>query len=274
MERNPKQIGMEICKSKEVFMNDVLALLSSMSSIKNSQKINHPIHNSEVLKAIMENAAGVFFIVNFQKEGYVYVSPNIKKLLGINPEDFYSGGLKFALTLFPLEHHQIFSTEIYPSIVKYCDEFSNENLMDLRFSYTTFIKSDTGVLINMLHQLSIIEKDEQGKPLLGLKFLFDINAIKKNTHVDFEVAKFCKTNNSYQVLISNTFLCKNKDHILTKRETEILKLISEGRSSKQISETMFISRYTVDNHRKNMLRKMNVVNTTQMLKNATNENLI
>jgi len=266
---------MEKCKSKEEFIKDVLALFSSISPIENNQKRNHPIHESKVLETVMQNAAAIIFIIDFQKKEYVYVSPNIKKLLGLNCEDFYNGGIDYGLSLFPLEHQKIFLTEIYPCMLTYCDEFSNKNqLMDLRFSYTTLIKSTTGVLTNMLHQLSIIEKDEHGKPLLALKFLFDINAIKKNMHVDFEVAKFCKINESFQVLASKTFICKNKDQILTKRETEILKLISEGRSSKQISETMFISRYTVDNHRKNMLRKMNVVNTTLMLKNATNENLI
>jgi len=45
------------------------------------------------------------------------------------------------------------------------------------------------------------------------------------------------------------------DHHLTKREFEIIKLISEGHSSEQIAEKLFISKHTVDTHRRNILHK-------------------
>jgi DNA-binding CsgD family transcriptional regulator len=42
---------------------------------------------------------------------------------------------------------------------------------------------------------------------------------------------------------------------LTNREKEILSCIAEGLSSKQIAGKLFISEFTVANHRKNMLAK-------------------
>ena len=45
---------------------------------------------------------------------------------------------------------------------------------------------------------------------------------------------------------------------LTRREKEIRFLISEGLSSKQVAERLFISEYTVANHRKNILKKKGV----------------
>lgn len=47
----------------------------------------------------------------------------------------------------------------------------------------------------------------------------------------------------------------NMDHNLTNREFEIIKLIAEGHSSEQIAEKLFISKYTVDTHRRNILHK-------------------
>ena len=50
-----------------------------------------------------------------------------------------------------------------------------------------------------------------------------------------------------------------------KRETEILSLIACGYDSKNISDKLFISINTVNNHRQNILRKTKTENTTQAL---------
>jgi len=52
---------------------------------------------------------------------------------------------------------------------------------------------------------------------------------------------------------------------LTGRETEILRYLAEGHSSKQIASVLFISKGTVDNHRKNLLKKMNAKSTGQIV---------
>jgi len=61
---------------------------------------------------------------------------------------------------------------------------------------------------------------------------------------------------------------------LTKRETEILKLICEGLSSKNISEKLFISINTVETHRKRILSKLNVRNSVGIVKYALENNMI
>lgn len=53
--------------------------------------------------------------------------------------------------------------------------------------------------------------------------------------------------------------------MITPKEKEILQLISEGFSSKQIAERLSISFYTVQTHRKNMLAKMGVKNTPELI---------
>lgn len=61
---------------------------------------------------------------------------------------------------------------------------------------------------------------------------------------------------------------------LTKRELEILKLIAEEKSNKEIAEALFISNRTVDAHRRNMLEKLQVKNTAGLVKHATRIGLI
>ncbi|QCJ44091.1 response regulator transcription factor [Bacillus sp. S3] len=51
---------------------------------------------------------------------------------------------------------------------------------------------------------------------------------------------------------------------LTPREKEILLLVSEGRTNKQIAENLFIAENTVKNHIKNLLEKLGLENRVQL----------
>jgi DNA-binding NarL/FixJ family response regulator len=55
---------------------------------------------------------------------------------------------------------------------------------------------------------------------------------------------------------------------LTNREREIVKLIAEGKSSKEIGELLFISSRTVQHHRANIMRKLNFKKTADLIKYA------
>jgi len=55
---------------------------------------------------------------------------------------------------------------------------------------------------------------------------------------------------------------------LTVREREIIKLIAEGKSSKEIGELLFISSRTVQHHRANIMRKLDIKKTADLVKYA------
>ena len=61
---------------------------------------------------------------------------------------------------------------------------------------------------------------------------------------------------------------------ITKREVEIIKAISEGLSNKQISEKLFISDRTVNTHRTNIMLKLNVKNSVELVVKAIEKKLI
>ncbi len=52
-------------------------------------------------------------------------------------------------------------------------------------------------------------------------------------------------------------------HLLTRRECEVLQLMTDGQSNRMIGESLFISEKTVKNHVSNILQKMNVNDRTQ-----------
>ncbi|NJL74070.1 MAG: response regulator transcription factor [Saprospiraceae bacterium] len=61
---------------------------------------------------------------------------------------------------------------------------------------------------------------------------------------------------------------------LSKREKEILSLISQGQTSQAISQNLYISKHTVETHRKNILRKLNFTTSTELVKFAVQQGLV
>lgn len=55
---------------------------------------------------------------------------------------------------------------------------------------------------------------------------------------------------------------------LTQSEKRILRLIGQGKSSKEIAEELFISIKTVENHRSNICKKLNITGNSALLKYA------
>ena len=61
---------------------------------------------------------------------------------------------------------------------------------------------------------------------------------------------------------------------LTKRETEVLNLVIEGKSSKEVADQLFVSKRTVDFHLANIYTKLSVTNRVQAFREATRRGLI
>lgn len=64
------------------------------------------------------------------------------------------------------------------------------------------------------------------------------------------------------------------ENVLSKKETEVLGLISKGLTTKEIAAKLFVSSRTIETHRTNILKKFEVKNTAELIKKATEINLI
>lgn len=139
---------------------------------------------------------------------------------------------------------------------------------DLKFFVHSLVgrakKKQTNFIVEEIG--SSFSKTEKG--LLSLTFQYQI--VQKYTREKVYVSQ----NSRYKelVLYKQTHI-KNKlggklsiKDILSKRELDVLSLICQEYSSKLIADELYISKYTVDNHRKNMLKKTGVKNVGGLVK--------
>ncbi|MBI2907212.1 MAG: response regulator transcription factor [Chloroflexi bacterium] len=61
---------------------------------------------------------------------------------------------------------------------------------------------------------------------------------------------------------------------LTEREREILKLVAEGKTNREIASMLLISTKTADRHRANLMEKLHVHNRSQLIKYAIRKGVI
>ncbi|WP_226064767.1 response regulator transcription factor [Kaistella polysaccharea] len=61
---------------------------------------------------------------------------------------------------------------------------------------------------------------------------------------------------------------------ITRREKEVLNLVCEGLRSKEIAEKLFISPHTVESHRRNIMLKFNISNSSRLVKFALDNHLV
>lgn len=87
--------------------------------------------------------------------------------------------------------------------------------------------------------------------------------VTKNLVAEFKrLSEHENNGNFHQTEIRRPF------HLLTKRECEVLQLLTDGQSNRVIGDTLFISEKTVKNHVSSILQKMNVNDRTQAVVTA------
>jgi DNA-binding NarL/FixJ family response regulator len=97
--------------------------------------------------------------------------------------------------------------------------------------------------------------------------------LENGTYVSDEVGigGYSQTKTPEEIRFEDKFINK---HSLTKREVEILRMIAQAKTNKEIGSELYISDQTVTVHRKNIMRKLSCNNATSLMKVAYEVGLI
>ena len=100
-------------------------------------------------------------------------------------------------------------------------------------------------------------------------FLGDGDDISRNEHLEICYEANCAFDYFYRQVLAN-----KAGMGLTPRETEILRWISYGKTASEIALIVSVSEHTVNSHTATILKKLDVVNRTQMVAKAIREQII
>jgi DNA-binding CsgD family transcriptional regulator len=217
--------------------------------------------NKILLERLSEIENCTFSVLDMNKNIYLLKSSKFKKMLGyIKPEDIENDDM------------ELFHRIIHPDDLPFVLETENEAYLfyknlpssekkNYKLVYDFRVKNTQGIYMRFIHQFVVLEQDRLGKSWLAL-IVTDLIAERATNDKPQRRMINIKTGKLYLFNNDDEF---NSGTLLTKRETEILGLIAQGMDSQEISERLFISFNTVNNHRQNILLKTRSENTTQAL---------
>lgn len=120
-----------------------------------------------------------------------------------------------------------------------------------------------GTVKNCFLNITRLSFDENNQPALSIAHIEDITPLLKG---NLFWIRFVRGNqNEYTRLYRSQGAKKEFKDLISKRELELLKLIAEGKESKEISKLLHISLNTVENHRKNMIARSGARDMTALL---------
>jgi DNA-binding CsgD family transcriptional regulator len=211
-----------------------------------------------------------FYINDFESGSNVYIHPNIEKVTGYPPKEFIPLGRIYEL-IHPNDREVVlkFSKRTVEASKNYKEKLKS----DPQYAVYTIefrLQKRNGEYIKVRRNTCCFKTDKDGNMVFALVIFTDISDTNKSDNVCFS-----------QIVNGNDRICfddlqeKYKTTInLTRRECEVLKLLSQGFSNTRISEKLFISKHTVISHRRHLLHKANVKNTAELIKYAINNNLL
>jgi len=121
--------------------------------------------------------------------------------------------------------------------------------------------------INVISRQQVLEKDKNGKAWI----IMGIMDISPDQTLSEKVKRTVVNRLTGEIIACPSIF---KDKQLTDREKEVLLLIRQGLLSKEIAAKLNISIYTINNHRKNILTKLNACNMIEAINAAHNCGMI
>jgi len=205
-------------------------------------------------KTLLNPPNTIIYMNDVIKKKKVYCNENYNRITGYTMEEANSMGEDY----FKLTYHEEDKNIFFKSLdsIKSATN-SNEWHGVYRF------KTKFGYYIWFYSRGYIYKYDTRDKPWLTIGIGLDItDRIKGETPLN----KVMEENLSlkYKVL----------KELLTSREKKILKLISKGLSSNSIAGKVCLSVHTVETHRKNILNKLELKNTAELIRMASYSGLI
>ena len=203
-----------------------------------------------------------YFVINHNSLTFDLMSMEVEAVLGYASSEL---DFSFMTELIHPDDKPWFITYGYKTI-EFFSALPIDKLMKYKLRYDVRYRKKNGEYARMLYQGIMIEHDENGRLLRSLAINTDITYLKQEGKPVLSFIGMDGEPSYIDVGADSTFSESNDK--LSRREKDILKLLIEGKPSKEIGSLLNISKHTVDTHRKNMLHRNNLSSTGELVGKA------
>lgn len=238
-----------------------------IESFENKGFLNIDRQDSQVkdLETVLEKNRQFFYIADLIRMKILFTSYSVCNLLGVDPEDV-DPYLIFDIT-HPddIERH----SSVRARLIQCGNDLFVKNNKYMVMSTNFRFRDDKKNYINFLNQAYIWSSLKPKHTVYCVIVVTDISWFRNINH---GYNSFSGTDLSY-------FRYPDENLIMTgcaftDREFEIIRLVEQGLTSENISEKIFISRHTVNTHRRNILKKTGMTTLSELVHDLKERGLL
>lgn len=204
-----------------------------------------------------------FCITNTQTLEFEYVSKNFKACIGLDSELLEKQGMRYFWSRIHPE-----DLEKWLNALNHLMEFTLSNIEEkdrnkANYTWNYRFKNAEDTYVNIVQNTTPLAFDSSGKPIIGLAHY---TVLHPDLKMDISAsAKLLNEQDEYETVYFNNFSQKLLSDGISNRERDVIRLLVLNYSSKEISEKLNISPHTVDTHRRNILKKLNISSTGELI---------
>jgi DNA-binding CsgD family transcriptional regulator len=187
----------------------------------------------------------------------------MQSCLGIPSREFHAKGMRYFWSRIHPDDIDKWLTALNELMEFTLKEIPMEKRHLMNYTWNFRFKNAHDEYINIIQNTTPLEFDSNMKPIIGLAHY---TVIHPNVKLQITAsAKLLNDQNEYETLYYNNFSQKLLSDGISNRERDVIRLLVLNHSSKAIAEKLNISSNTVDTHRRNILKKLNISSTGELI---------
>ncbi len=216
----------------------------------------------------------VSFFLDLTQKKYLHIGDGCSKLLGFPRDYFYKGGLEAFLSRWDKNDFKIYNEHIFPDLLNVLSEHPEYPLRTILCNRNYRFKRSDGTVITLLQQNYFIPDPTGTVFIASYGTVTDISHFANSPKIIQTIEEIGESQFSKKLLSKKMYSSSEKDFEICRKELEVLRLLGDGLTSKQVAYQMKLSVHTINTHRKNMLFKTNCKSSTELISMAVNRGLL
>lgn len=246
----------------KLFDIDNLLTIWNIKSIPKQGYFNKlHVESNPILTEVFNMTRTVPIVVDTKKMVQKYVGIDLKNWWGWSLEEMFGEGVKSYIGLIHPEDLVIHEQANY-LLFQVLSECNHEEKYHLRIMLNFRLRKSNGEYVQILQLTRILELEPDGSIQTLLVLLQEYNHVSDFPKRYVRFLGVSHQEQLYEYQMHSRELMKLV--LPTKREKEIMRFLVIGQDSQQIAEKLFVSKHTIDTHRRRILQKFHLKNTQEL----------